>query len=590
VNVLKYAQQYVRNGWSVFPVPLGKKEPAIKWKEYQQRHPTEAELQKWFAQGESNLGVVTGAISDLGVIDLDGQIGIMSGRALGLTSIGTVLTGNGRQLYFKNPDEVLKNSVKKLGKNIDVRGEGGYVLAPPSIHPNGKAYRWLDNGMPASHLLPPWPSAQATTSVPVLTPAATISQPSGLPPTTSEAWLSRIIKGVGEGERHQALVKLASYLIGRHPYDYVKHTVLEWNQKCTPPQSESQVLFTLNDIYTRFKKGDYSSTWTGLKETDHEEKTGIEVTHIADYAKDYIDDLKQRKNRPVPELRTGYRELDKWTWGISRGEVYVVGARPGTGKSSFLITVAYRLCKQGKRVLYVSTEMSKSDILDKVAAVALSIPAESIRNGQLSEADSLRIGQFLHGFTGLSIAHTFEPKAEKLAAEVEKHKPDVIIFDHLQHIATGEDIRKDVSRFTRALKSIAMKFHCAVMVASQLTRLLDGEQPELHHLKESGTIEEEAQVAVLLHNEPASDPEMVPTMFKVAKNRYGRPGVLALVFNAKYTRFEEIGESNDAPSNTPVVQQATQGNPQGVLRTVLSQPEAECPGVGGPQLRPDLNV
>lgn len=147
--MLDIAKDYVfKNGYSVIPLQYKGKKPALSsWDEYQKRKPTEEELKKWFSDNNKNIGIVTGKISGLSVIDLDGEdaVNFMTAKeSLPITPI--VKTGKeyGYHLYCQN-EPSLRNIQDRLDlPHIDIRSEGGYVVAPPSIHPNGKQYEWFN--------------------------------------------------------------------------------------------------------------------------------------------------------------------------------------------------------------------------------------------------------------------------------------------------------------------------------------------------------------------------------------------------------------------------------------------------------------
>jgi replicative DNA helicase len=328
--------------------------------------------------------------------------------------------------------------------------------------------------------------------------------------------------------------------------------------------AESEVLVQLNDVFTRFKKGQYQSNFKLPEVKDNEEK-GIQVKDASQAVASYYEHIKQSSSSSVPELCTGFTELDKWTWGIRKGEVYTVGARPGTGKSSFLITVANSLLKQGKRVLFVSTEMPEQEVITKLIAVEKEIPCESLITGTLDTKGAVQRTSYLEYFAKCPwhFCNIYEPNDAEIRKVVEQVQPDVLIFDHLQHIASGDEAHKSISKFIRALKSLAMEYGVAVMVASQLNRLAGGAMPELHHLKECGTIEEESCVVVLLHKEDQSGADEIPVVVKVAKNRYGKVGVSTLIFKAAYTKFEDMNYDKSNQGNDKPTEQA--GTGQGLL-------------------------
>ncbi len=139
------AKSYLEGGWSV--IPLHGKKPAVPWKEYQERQPTLGEIAHWFGavtETRYNIGVVTGSVSGVTVVDCDSRddaVWWWQNRVrTGLISV----TGRGVHFWYKYAP--MRNAVHVDGRGIDVRGDGGYVVAPPSIHPTGKPYEWALEG------------------------------------------------------------------------------------------------------------------------------------------------------------------------------------------------------------------------------------------------------------------------------------------------------------------------------------------------------------------------------------------------------------------------------------------------------------
>src|SRR5262245_32200618 len=134
---------YLKLGFSLIPLAYKGKKPSTSWKEFQERHASAEERSVWFGDFTlTNVGIVTGRISGIVVLDVDGEEGEASLSTLGALPITPrVVTGRGRHLYFKHPGTFVGNPVNRL-PGLDVRGDGGYVVAPPSIHPDGSVYEW----------------------------------------------------------------------------------------------------------------------------------------------------------------------------------------------------------------------------------------------------------------------------------------------------------------------------------------------------------------------------------------------------------------------------------------------------------------
>lgn len=165
--------RYLALGWSVMPLQQGGKLPESRllptlpdetgttkrtWKPYQTTAPTEEAVKKWWRNPSLNVGIVTGHVSGIVVLDLDSEEAIRSAYEQGLPQTPTATTGKGLHLYFKYPDAGIGNRANFARvEGFDLRGDGGYVVAPPSIHPSGKAYEWLiapEDVAPGE--MPPW--------------------------------------------------------------------------------------------------------------------------------------------------------------------------------------------------------------------------------------------------------------------------------------------------------------------------------------------------------------------------------------------------------------------------------------------------
>ena len=147
---LAAALGYAERGWRVVPIKAGEKRPAISdWVKFAS---TDVEVIErwWSANPGCGVGIVTGKASGMFVLDVDGEKGMSTLRRLEdnneleLPSTSMVRTGNGYHMYFAYPDfEIRNDSHKRLGPGLDIRGEGGQVVAPPTIHPSGQSYEWL---------------------------------------------------------------------------------------------------------------------------------------------------------------------------------------------------------------------------------------------------------------------------------------------------------------------------------------------------------------------------------------------------------------------------------------------------------------
>jgi hypothetical protein len=238
------ARDYLARGWSVIPLLPREKRPLLPWAEYQQRPPSSQDIDVWYRRWrDANVGVVTGAASGLVVLDID----VHHGGTQSLTSlegehgrvphtVEALTGGGGRHLYFAHPGGMVHNRVG-LEPGIDVRSDGGYIVAPPSLHPSGKRYAWVvAPGAAPLARLPPWLLDRLTARAGTGHPLA--------------HWRQLIAVGVDEGERNNGIASLAGHLLWRGVDPVVAlELLLCWNaRRCRPPLSDDEVARVVDSI------------------------------------------------------------------------------------------------------------------------------------------------------------------------------------------------------------------------------------------------------------------------------------------------------------------------------------------------------
>jgi hypothetical protein len=230
----EYAQRYVTEfGFSV--IPLSGKKPTIKWAEYQRRKPTEEELKEWFLNGDNhNVGIVTGKISGIVVVDFDTEKALEVAQEHNFPETPIVRTGRGCHFYFKYRDGI-RNS-QKMGNSIHLRGEGGYVVAPPSIHPKTQAeYEWIEA---------PWKVPFAELPQMVLEELQKVA--------SSQRPLKELYNGVPVGERNTSLARLAGrWVAAGLSLEECFEIASMWNQRNNPPLDDKEVKKTVKSIFDR---------------------------------------------------------------------------------------------------------------------------------------------------------------------------------------------------------------------------------------------------------------------------------------------------------------------------------------------------
>ena len=246
------AHRYTTIGWPVFACQPNGKRPMTTRGLHDATTDPQIIDQWWGRWPDANIGLRTGAISRLVVIDVDGEEGADSlhdlERSYGeLPRTASVATpGGGMHLYFKHPGFEVRNSVSQLAPRIDVRGDGGYVIAPPSRAGNGNAYV-PDEQAPVA-ALPGWLLALVRRSV----------RPAGVPVDASE-WVRIHRDGLGVGERNNGLARYAGHLLSRgHDPRLVLEILLDVNGRCRPPLSRGEVVRVVESIWRLEQRKGYS--------------------------------------------------------------------------------------------------------------------------------------------------------------------------------------------------------------------------------------------------------------------------------------------------------------------------------------------
>jgi hypothetical protein len=246
-EILASALAYRRRGWSVVPVEPRGKRPLVRWEAFQKEAASEQQIRDWLRRWpDANLGIVTGAVSGIVVLDVDprhdGEESLfeLTHRHGGLPETPEVLTGGGgRHLYFRHPGQALRNRVA-VAAGIDLRGDGGLVVAPPSLHPSAKRYEWEVSHHPddmAPAAMPEW----------LLALCRGETRHTGHP---LSYWRALAREGVAEGARNNTVASLTGHLLFRGVDPEVAlELLLCWNRvRCRPPLDDEEVVQTVDSI------------------------------------------------------------------------------------------------------------------------------------------------------------------------------------------------------------------------------------------------------------------------------------------------------------------------------------------------------
>lgn len=263
---------------------------------------------------------------------------------------------------------------------------------------------------------------------------------------------------------------------------------------------------------------------------------------------------------------TPWSKLNKAIGGWRKGALYIVGARPGVGKSAFAITVAVDSARRGKTSVVFSMEMLRNELYHRMYSSIGNIPGGAIQSGKLTKAEWNRAAEAQQHVANLPLA-VFDQTQQSLAqirakvkSEQRKGEVGVVVVDYLSLVKappgySKHDRRVVVDGIAQGLKNLAMDLQVPMIVPAQLNRGVEGRAepvPTLSDLRESGGIEAAADVAILMHRDIMNAPNDLSLV--VAKNRHGGPAKINLVFDGEFSQIREL-ENTWADGNYPGHQQ-----------------------------------
>ena len=281
---------------------------------------------------------------------------------------------------------------------------------------------------------------------------------------------------------------------------------------------------------------------------------------------DRINELQRHKGI-LTGVSTGFKDLDNLTSGLQKSDLILVAARPSMGKTAFTLNIAQNVAmKSKKNVAFFSLEMSKTQLVARVLAAVAGINSGRIRNGQLSQEDW---GKAINALNDLAEAPLYIDDTSGLTPQLMKKKLrrliqehgelGLVVVDYIQLMENGgkkmaDNRQQEVSAISRQLKIMAREFNVPLIALSQLSRGVESradKTPMLSDLRESGSLEQDADIVAFLNRENYQDTEDtsdgVETQVIIRKHRNGELGIVKLWFEGAYTRFRDLAYREDDP-------------------------------------------
>ena len=272
---------------------------------------------------------------------------------------------------------------------------------------------------------------------------------------------------------------------------------------------------------------------------------------------DFHEYLEAHETGTASGVPTGFKTLDAKTGGLQRSDLVILAGRPGLGKTSLaLCIVRYAALYAGTKCVVFSMEMSEQQVVERMWSISTEIDANRIRRGRLTVPELQALGTASAQLRECEI-HIEEParlRVNDVLAKCRRHQAerglDLVVIDYLQLMETDgsrENRVQEVAEITRGLKMIARELQVPVLALSQLSRQIATRDPEpmLSDLRDSGSIEQDADVVLFLWQRGEQDRKDKITRLKIAKHRNGPTGEIEMLFDSEFTRFRDFGETHD---------------------------------------------
>lgn len=302
----------------------------------------------------------------------------------------------------------------------------------------------------------------------------------------------------------------------------------------------------------------------------HTKQDIVSLENILGDSFERLDELHKDKGT-IRGIPTGFKDMDNVLAGLQRSDLFVLAARPSMGKTALSLNIAHNVAVKAEHpVLLFSLEMSKEQLVDRLLAAEAGVDAWNLRTGNLSDSDFEKIG---HAMGTLSEAQiyiddtpgiTVNEMRTKARREAHLRPLGLIIVDYLQLMSGGTRFSgeagnrvQEISEISRGLKGLARELNVPLVALSQLSRSVESRSPQipqLADLRESGSIEQDADVVAFMYREDYYNPETerknITDVF-IKKHRNGPTGAIELYFDKEKQRFRSLEKKQSTPFDAP---------------------------------------
>jgi len=295
----------------------------------------------------------------------------------------------------------------------------------------------------------------------------------------------------------------------------------------------------------------------------HVKQTVVGIEEILTASFERLDDLHKDKKK-IRGIPTGYRDIDETLAGLQRSDLFILAARPSMGKTAFVLNLAHNVAVDAKEpVLIFSLEMSKEQLVDRLLSMQSGVDAWALRTGNLTDSDFEKLANAM-GVLGEAPIYiddtpgiTVSDLRTKARREAHLRPPGLIVVDYLQLMSGGSRFSGDgnrvqeISEISRGLKGVARELNVPLIALSQLSRSVENRSPQipqLADLRESGSIEQDADIVAFIYREDYYNPETDRkniTDILIKKHRNGALRNIELYFDRDKQKFRSLDTSHN---------------------------------------------
>ena len=489
-EILDWALKYAKHGFSVIPIGRDKK-PLIEWKKYQSERADEKQVREWFdKEMPPNIGIVTGKISQLTVVDVEN-----GGKWEHYPTTFTVKTGVGG-FYLSYIYSGIGNKTRIFDKT-DVRCDGGYVVAPPSLHASGNKYEFYRKEDEQ-----PFPYQMFNVK----------------PQETKFTNWTELLSGTSQGSRNDTATKVIGKILNSiNPLDW-NTTAWEmfvlWNGRNNPPLAEKELRGVFNSIVgTRIRSGEVK-----IDQPDSD----CDIKKISEIAKGLTDDM-------TVSYPTGFKMIDSsFMGGLKDGDLFFITGFSGHGKTFLIQTITHNLVKAGHPCLWFSFEVPIGELWRKFKNMGVDENFEAYSPEKNTILDLTWV-------------------SKKIIEARDRFKTKIIFIDHLGYLSQepknydpnlASNYATILTMICRKLKTLAIQEGVAIVLAGHLRKPLNGQahDPTMHDIKDSAGVAQESDAVIIINRERAergsSDLYKMESTVKIEKNRRtGSTRVFKVILN-----------------------------------------------------------